>query len=538
MSELEEREPRAARARRAGLVLVSSALLVYVVLLLRTAWLCDDAYITFRTVDNLVHGRGLTWNVDERVQVYTHPLWMACLAALHAVTREMYFTPLLACAAVSLAAVLCLAFRVARRPAGGFLGVSVLLGSRAFMDFSTGGLENGLAHLLLLVFYMGLLRGWSELRLGLFLSGILLTRTDLVLFVLPGLVAWSVARRWSAARAGSLLLGLAPLFLWHGFALFYYGHALPNTALAKLGTGIARLDLARQGLVYLRDSWRSDPLTLSAIAAGCLASARLGWRQRAFALGILCYLAYVVSIGGDFMSGRFLTAPLVGATALLVNALERARPAWAWAAAVAAWGLALLAPYPNLRSGADFGQDRGNDFANAARAADLIIGGDGISDERAWTYRLTGLLLVRREEGRLVLPMQDHVKYQDVLRLRASGQRVLTIGAIGFRGFYLGPGVHVLDKNALADPLLARLSVEDRADWRISHFTREIPEGYAESLAADENLLRDPHLARVYDALRAVTRGPLLRRERLREIWRLNTGYYDEDLAAYLRALR
>ena len=44
--------------------------------LVRTAWVGDDAYFTFRTIDNFVHGYGLRWNIAERVQAYTHPLWM------------------------------------------------------------------------------------------------------------------------------------------------------------------------------------------------------------------------------------------------------------------------------------------------------------------------------------------------------------------------------------------------------------------------------------------------------------------------------
>ena len=48
--------------------------------LIRTAWMCDDAYITLRTVDNFVSGFGPRWNVAERVQAYTHPLWMFVLA--------------------------------------------------------------------------------------------------------------------------------------------------------------------------------------------------------------------------------------------------------------------------------------------------------------------------------------------------------------------------------------------------------------------------------------------------------------------------
>ncbi len=38
------------------------------------AYLCDDAVIIYRTIDNLIHGFGLRWNVVERVQVFTSPL--------------------------------------------------------------------------------------------------------------------------------------------------------------------------------------------------------------------------------------------------------------------------------------------------------------------------------------------------------------------------------------------------------------------------------------------------------------------------------
>jgi len=54
--------------------LLVTALLIFSVV--RSAWLCDDAFITFRTADNFIHGYGLTWNVAERVQTYTHPLWL------------------------------------------------------------------------------------------------------------------------------------------------------------------------------------------------------------------------------------------------------------------------------------------------------------------------------------------------------------------------------------------------------------------------------------------------------------------------------
>jgi len=52
------------------------AIMLFAIVLVYSAWLHDDAYITFRTVDNFVNGYGLTWNVSERVETYSNPLWM------------------------------------------------------------------------------------------------------------------------------------------------------------------------------------------------------------------------------------------------------------------------------------------------------------------------------------------------------------------------------------------------------------------------------------------------------------------------------
>src|SRR5690349_1910100 len=63
------------------LVCVVIAVAIFAVVLAR-AWVGDDALITVRTLDNLMHGYGLRWNVDERVQAFTHPLWAFLLLPL------------------------------------------------------------------------------------------------------------------------------------------------------------------------------------------------------------------------------------------------------------------------------------------------------------------------------------------------------------------------------------------------------------------------------------------------------------------------
>ena len=69
-------------------------LVIFTYVFLANAWIGDDAYITFRVVDNFINGYGLTFNPDERVQAYTHPLWMLLLSAAYAVTSNLFYTTL------------------------------------------------------------------------------------------------------------------------------------------------------------------------------------------------------------------------------------------------------------------------------------------------------------------------------------------------------------------------------------------------------------------------------------------------------------
>ena len=41
----------------------------------RMAWVCDDAFISFRYAENLVRGLGLVYNAGERVEGYSNFLW-------------------------------------------------------------------------------------------------------------------------------------------------------------------------------------------------------------------------------------------------------------------------------------------------------------------------------------------------------------------------------------------------------------------------------------------------------------------------------
>ena len=66
-------------------------LLVYIFLLIKTAWMHEDAFITYATVNNFLDGYGLRYNISERVQSYTSPLMMLCMSLFSLFWREPFF---------------------------------------------------------------------------------------------------------------------------------------------------------------------------------------------------------------------------------------------------------------------------------------------------------------------------------------------------------------------------------------------------------------------------------------------------------------
>ncbi len=120
--------------RREKWLLLAILLVLFLVIITRRAWVGDDAYITFRTVDNFINGHGLTWNIDERVQAYTHPLWMFTLSLIYFFTHEIYFSSIFLSLVISLAAVTLLAGKLARRAFGGMLAITILSLSNAFVE--------------------------------------------------------------------------------------------------------------------------------------------------------------------------------------------------------------------------------------------------------------------------------------------------------------------------------------------------------------------------------------------------------------------
>lgn len=486
---------------------VGAAALVLLYAILSTAWVCDDAYMSFRAAWNLAHGYGLTHNPGTRVQAFTNPLW----TLLHVPWLAVFDDPFYPTLALSLV-VDALAIGAALRwgvhtPVDRALWLGLLALARGFVDFSTSGLEGPLLHLLLVLFVLVWLRRESHPLALAALSGLaallMLTRMDSVLLVGPAL-AVAVVRQRERRPLRALLLGFLPLLAWVGFALLYYGFAIPNTAYAKLGASIPRAELLERGLGYLDSSLRLDPLTLTTIGAALVACGVRARRWWPVCTGVTLHLIYSVWIGGDFMSGRFLTAPFLVCALLLARELP---PAWSARPAVAlgAYLLAAVVGFPTLTTGLGVRQV-------------AVINRHGVNDSRSYYYPESGLFSAQRDRRQRRVP---RVAPADT----PKGERcVRVVESMGQQSYWAGPAVHVIDRFALGDPLLAHLAAIPSPARRPGHYERAIPAGYLRTLRTGHNGIDDPRLAHLYDRLARVTRGPLLDRARLADIARFATS--------------
>ncbi len=524
-------KPAALTQSQANLATYLLIAVVFLIFATKNAWLSDDSYITFRTINNFLSGYGLVYNVAERVQAYTHPLWLFLLAPLKLIFGQIYYPVIIISLVASLAAVLLVIKSGADRWSG-IVAFATLLVSKAFMDYTTSGLENPLSYFLIGLFVLYALQTLHDRKkltvLFLIASALALNRLDSLLLTLPVLLymSWRVRKQnptWST------LIGLSPLILWTLFSLLYYGAPVANTAYAKLDTGIPASVLVRQGFFYLADSLGRDPITLVVIIVGCALALR---RKRALdvclAIGIAAYLTYVVLVGGDFMAGRFLSMPFFVAVLLLA----RQKVQWNTGLLAAVGVVILLLSIPswksNLFSGSHYGDVPLTPTSRFGPLPISLISKHGISDERAFYYQATGLF--RPHPG----SFPTHQWARTGLEDSKQGHKVTVGYALGFYGYYAGPDVYIVDVFGLDDFLLARLPLPKGAHWRIGHFARPLPMGYYESIINRNNQIIDPRLAEFYDAVELVIKSPLFSPGRLSTIWKMNTGGYSHLVEEYV----
>ena len=500
-------------------IFVIVLVLIYLGLLIRTAWVADDIFLTLRTVDNFANGYSLTWNVNERVQIYTHPLWMLLITPLYLVIRNPLSTMYILTITLSTLTIILFVKCFARNYLAAGIGFAAIFFSKAFIDYSTSGLENPLSHLLMIVFlaiFLNLNKKFDErniLLLSLLAGLAVFNRMDTVLFYVPALVYALFKVRTPRAFIYAFI-GFLPFFLWEIFSTLYYGFPFPNTAYAKLSTGIDKSLLVRQGFYYLQDSLLRDPVSISMILVSTfLIILRKEPRKLMMGIGVILYLIYLVQIGGDFMSGRFLSISVLVSIVLVMTTIKPKPNKKSWAILIFIIIFGVLGPRTPWQ-------------IRISNQEEFLY--HGVADERLYYYSATGLMSSHRNGE-----YPNHLWVEQGLQHKALGRKLSKGPVSGMFAFFAGPQLHIVDTYGLGDALLARLPARDQGSFRVGHFIRMVPAGYWQFAVDYGNQIEDPALSQYYEKLSLVIHGDLLDTERLLEIWRLNTGHYDYLLHAY-----
>lgn len=280
------------------------------------AWHSDDAYHAYIMAKNLLEGNGFVYNAGERVNASTCPLFTLCVAAIYFVCRNMFISGLAAGILFSGLTAYIILYKVAQNEKQIIFSVIALEGSTCYVSYTTAGLKNSLLYFLSAVFYYIFFTKEEYTSKDLFFMGLMVgltgvTRMDAVLFfVIP--VCWAyLFKRKNCSFIKCVGIGMAalsPFIMWEIFSVLYYGFFIPNTAFAKLSTGISHVEYFERGIHFVKISCLYDVfLAIIPIVYMILCIWNRNLKRVLSAVSIIMYFGYVLYIGGDFMVGRHLT---------------------------------------------------------------------------------------------------------------------------------------------------------------------------------------------------------------------------------------
>jgi hypothetical protein len=289
----------------AGVVIV--ALWLYIVVEFR-GQPTDDPYITYRYAYNLAHGNGFVYNVGERVQSTTTPLFTLVLAGGALLGFDIpTFAYFINAVSLLILAALCVAFVVAAGreiPEMGHFApwIGASTGALSLIcPVTTYGLGTEMPMITALAWgcwwmaarerwlWAAALAGLAAVTRG---DGMLVGATLAIYFVATHLRM--DPRRWPWLAAGIYLLLALP---WYLFAWAYFGSPLPATLSAKVAQGTApgaTSFLEGLGEFWLRSFTDNPVVWVPALALVIGGTVWLLLRGRALALPVIWAALFIV----------------------------------------------------------------------------------------------------------------------------------------------------------------------------------------------------------------------------------------------------
>ena len=511
-----------------SIFLLLIAFAVAILIFLKNAWVSEDAYILFRSLEQFIAGNGPVWNPHERVQVYTSPLWYFVLVIFRLFSKDVYLNAIIASFILWLSTVLVIK-KIFKNNSIFFLSILLLSASSAFFDYTSSGLENVLAYLLIVIYFLNYywfsgistsdrkIEPTLRMKITLILFGLILCiRHDLALLLLPPTIYVVIKNSTILSKKQWFLwiiISLSPFILFTLFSLIYYGFPFPNTAYAKLNFDIDKIKIYNAGLKYIYSSLKFDIITLGVISGALLLTitGSIDKYLKYFGYGIILNLMYVISIGGDFMQGRFLSYSFLVSVIILLLWFSKIQSRKSLIGSTSLVILYLLFyPHTPFNSSLTY-------FNRSIKM--------GIADERGHYFRYLSLYQYIQQN-------LDNNDFPDYSRsdlgneFKDANEKIIIEKNVGVFGYYSGTEKIIIDPFAITDPLLARMPV---SRWRrIGHFRREIPPGYINSVSDGTEVIEDPMLNEFYKKVKIITQDTdLFSPQRIKTIILFNFGAYN-----------
>ncbi len=524
------------------------AVLLLLVIVIKKAFLLEDAFIVFRSIQNLENGFFLSAIADVRSQSYTSNLWTLLLVVVDSVSllslQNNAIIISLTCTFITVI-ILIRFFTKIKRPDLGFLLIILLALSNTFTDFSTGGLENSLAHLLLAIFLIILMfssyKNIDFLVLSCIAGLLVANRYDHLFMVAPSLVLVFFSRKKWKEDIINGLAGFMPLFMWMFFSWFYYGSILADTYYAKIYTGVPvfeRINFAIYHHLRMLDvDFISMTLMVFTIMFGMMLSKNILLRNKnktsdylnlseekqhniqkllSIITGILLYNIYFFYVGGDYMLGRFMSIVILAVMFAVVLIIEQKLiPQLFFKPLVIVLMIICIIKLT---------------------VPTLFVPGRGDKNESVKVYTFN----IRKFGANWYFIDQDH----DEKNWRREGfERALeadkapypySVVAIpgGIIPYYAGSRHYLIDLLGLSEPLLSRLPCTTLG--AAAHCMRVVPDGYENFIKAGDLSKIDPDLAQYVDVLFKIKKLPLFDIERIKLLVWFSLGRYDKFKLAYI----
>ena len=514
--------------------------LLITIVLIKVGWVGEDSYIGWRMIRNFYEGDGLVWNVGQRIYNFTFPLWLLLNLAAYAFIHNVYLNSIIISLCLTFGAIIL--FWRKRNSSQIILFTGAFLGSKAITDYVNSGLENPLTNILLAIFYLLIWQPINRIRFQgmiLCLSLSFLTRPDGILLFLPAMLYatylyWNTLNIDISAKIKNIILvgivGASPALLWMIFALTYFGFVLPNTYYAKLEVPITQLELTKKGILYLFYNLQSDPQTLILISLAIIGGIMSKSKRNLFlTAGIVLHLIYILKIGGDYMSGRFLVAPAF--LGIMILADLKLANVQKIGLALFLFSLGFVSSRPPILSGKDY--SCAPQYISGEWVPGCVDPVSGLADERGYWFRFSNFLLCFSGSGINPYPLAADSKVFNSPKSRPIRLEY----NVGYKGFETPHGEFVFDVFGLCDNVMSRmpspLASKCVKEWRPGHIPRFIPSGYIESLATGQNKIDNKHLANRFDLFHSIESDPLFSKRRWVNIWRANTEKVDINSLKY-----